>query len=152
MLVYFVRISILFKKFIYVIFYFLQEQLEKRPVPNKEYENGEKLDENDSIDFEEDETHDEKLPNNSLEMLPEKTKTDQNNKNKSSGNELETEEIIEKYSIDGDTVLTHTVERGMDTVFHTIDFKDDSNVNFTEITQHKENIKNQLINWFEVNV
>lgn len=116
---------------------------------NNEIENGEKLIEEDLISIEVDGTDDEELSKSGLELLPEKTKSnDQNNRNQpSSVNELENVEE-DKYCIDGDFVLTHTVERGMDTMFHTVNLKDDIDIYSTETIDHKKNIKSQLDKWF----
>jgi len=118
-------------------------------LPNNE--NGDKLEDDVLIDIEEDKTQDEELSKSGLEMLSEKIKTENpNDKNKSSSmNELENVGDDE-YCVDGEIVLTHTVERGMDTMFHTIDFKEDGDAYSAETIDHKENIKNQLDKWFKV--
>lgn len=99
---------------------------------------------------------DEKENQNGEELLPEKTKP-KNKNSQYSTNELdnlkEEEEDCdeEPIDIDGEVVPTYTVERGMDTMFHTADLKDD-NDDDTSIDKkdHTEYIRNQFDKYLEV--
>lgn len=117
-------------------------------MPNDE--NGDDLNKDDEIELEED--TDKTETQNGEEILPEKIKSKiwnnqslLNDMDKDQSNEnLEEEPIV----TDGEIILTHTVERGIDTMFHTVDIKEDnSSVNKKD---HKEYIKNQLDKWFDV--
>lgn len=127
--------------------------MEKRPLPNTEDQNGEELNEEIEIEIEQD--IDETKSINGEELLSEKIKpknqNNQTSKNESDnlGNDNNDEEHI---NVDGEIVLTHTADRGMDTMFHTIDFKEDNEILSIDLKNHKEYIKNQFDKWVEVSL
>lgn len=125
-------------------------------MPNDEDEIGDELKEDEIMEIEEDVNENE--TNNGEEVLPEKFKPRKPN-NQSSTNESDnlredennTEEQID---VDGEIVLTSTVERGMDTMFHTVELKeDDDKYSFdVDVKNQKELIENQMTKWFNVNL
>ncbi|VVC30846.1 ATPase, dynein-related, AAA domain,von Willebrand factor, type A,AAA+ ATPase domain,P-loop [Cinara cedri] len=131
------------------------EQLEKMPVPNIENQIGEELKEDDEMEVEEMEVEEISNENKTKELgeeiLPEKIKS--KIKNKQSMNDSDCQKIednlIEKHTIDGEVVLTHTAERGMDTMFHTMDVTEDNDEFSLSKTDFNELIKNQFHKWVE---
>lgn len=51
--------------------------------------------------------------------------------------------------VDGEIILTLTAERGIETMFHTIDVKEDD-AHSVDKKNYKEYIQNQFDNWLEV--
>lgn len=99
------------------------------------------------------ETFNEEKPKNGEEILPDKINS-KNQNSRSTMNELENFEEVENYNderidVDGEVILTHSVERGMDTRFHTVDFKEDD-IYSTDVKDHTNYIKNQIDIWCEV--
>lgn len=92
--------------------------------------------------------------NNGEEVLPEKFKPrKQNNQSftNDSDNFGEDENNIEELiDVDGEIILTSTVERGMDTLFHTVDLNEDNDKFFIDVKDQKELIQNQITKWFDV--
>lgn len=117
-------------------------------MPNNENEQGDDLKKEDEIELGKD--VDEIETQNGEEILPETIKPRIRN-NQSSINDLDQEnENLEEEPIvtDGEIILTHTVERGIDTMFHTVCIKEDNSSIVKK--DHKEYIKNQLDKWFNV--
>lgn len=92
-------------------------------------------------------------PVNEDEILPDKI----NSKNRNSRSTMNESENLEdeNYSdehidVDGEVIQTHSVERGMDTMFHTDDLKEDDDVNSIDVKDHTNYIKNQIDIWSEV--
>lgn len=52
--------------------------------------------------------------------------------------------------VDGEVVLTLTAERGIETLFHTIDVNGEDEAHSVDKKNYKEYIKNQFDNWLEV--
>lgn len=122
------------------------------PVPNNENQIGEELKEDDEIEIEE--ISNENKTNEVLgEILPEKIKPKLQN-NQSSMNDSdclgEEDNIVENHTIDGEVVLTQTAERGMDTMFHTMDVTEDNDASSINKNDLKQYIKNQYNKWAEV--
>lgn len=91
---------------------------------------------------------------NGDEILPEKMKT-KNRNNQSSMNDpensKENDEFIEEHvDVDGEDILTHFAERGLETTFHTVDVEETDDVNSTNIKDHSEYIKSQFDKWLDV--
>lgn len=125
--------------------------MEKRPLPNTEDQNGEELNEEIEIEIEQDIEETKSINGDELlsEKIKPKNQKNQTSKNESDnlGNDNNDEEHI---NVDGEIVLTHTADRGMDTMFHTIDFKEDNEVLSIDLKNHKEYIKNQFDKWVKV--
>lgn len=135
-------------------FFFLQEQLETRPLPNDENQIGEELKEDDEMEI--DDNINEVNSENGDEILPDKINS-KNRNSRSTMNELENLEEDENFSderidVDGEVILTHSVERGMDTMFHTDDLKEDDDVYSVDVKDHTNYIKNQIDIWSEVSI
>lgn len=126
--------------------------MEKRPVLNTEDKNCEELNEEIEMDIEQD--IDETKSINGDELLSEKIKP-KNQNNQTSKNEsdnLGNDKIDEEHiNVDGEIVLTHTADRGMDTIFHTMDFKDHEKLSI-DLKNYKEYIKNEFDKWVEVSL
>lgn len=122
------------------------------PIPNNENEVGEELKEDDEMEI--DEISNENKTNElGEEILPEKIKPKiQNNQSMKDSDCLTKEDnLIEKHTVDGEVVLTHTAERGMDTMFHSMDTTDDNDEIPINNKDFKTFIKNQFNKWVEVN-
>lgn len=92
--------------------------------------------------------------NNGDEVLPEKCRPRKQN-NQSSTNELDhvgedENNIKEQIAVDGEIVLTSTVERGMDTMFLTVECNEDDAESSFGVKDQKELIQNQKTKWFNV--
>lgn len=95
----------------------------------------------------------EENPKKGDEILPDKINP-KNQNSRSTINESENlgedENCIDEcIDVDGEVILTHTVERGMDTMFHTVDIKEDDDV-YSPNEKDYTKIKNQLEIWSEV--
>lgn len=122
------------------------------PIPNNENEIGEELKEDDEMEIEEI-SNEIKTKELGVEILPEKIKPKiQNNQSMNDSDCLTKEDnLIEKHTVDGEVVLTHTAERGMDTMFHTMDVTEDNDEIPIIKKDLKEYIKNEFNKWVEVN-
>lgn len=94
-------------------------------------------------------------PKQGDELLPEKVKPKKKNNqpimNETDGFEhKEINDDEEQIDVEGDVVLTHGVERGMETMFHTAEIKDDEEIFEIEVKDHKEFLQDQYNKWMEV--
>lgn len=100
------------------------------------------------------EENDEDKTQNGEEILPDKVKSKKLNKQSVSNepNNLEEDENhVEPINVDGEVILTHTVERGMDTKFHTVELSDHIEHSLS-IKDYDEDFVNQLNEWSEVSL
>lgn len=103
---------------------------------------------------------DEIETNNGQTVLPEKIKPkyqdNQTSINESENIEEEENDEKEHIDIDGEVVLTHTVERGMDTDYHTGEFKDEpTNISVNQncidrLLAQRSYIQNEFEKWAAV--
>lgn len=125
-------------------------------MPNNEDEKGEELKENDEMEIEIDEFDDDKETKGEeilAEKIKPKNRNDQSSMNKIDNPGEDDNDVEEHIDVDGEVVLTHTVERGLDTMFHTVNLKeDDEDVYSNDKKDYKEYIRNQFDNWFEVSL
>ncbi|XP_050541449.1 midasin [Daktulosphaira vitifoliae] len=127
----------------------LNEQLENRPLPNNEDESSEEL-KDDDIEMEE--NIDEEELKLGEDLVSEKIKTNKHS-NQPTTNEsenLDDENLNdEKIDVDGDIILTHTVERGTNTMFYTGEIKSDEELLDMNVNDHKELLQEQFNKWLE---
>ncbi|XP_025407976.1 midasin-like [Sipha flava] len=127
------------------------EQLEKRPLPNNDDQMGEDLKEDEVMEIEEEINENE--TNNGEEVLPEKFKPrKQNNQflmNDFDNFEEYENKIEEQINVDGEIVLTSTVERGMDTMYHTVELNEGDDKYPIDVKNQKELIQDQMAKWFD---
>lgn len=104
-------------------------------------------------DIEMEENIDEEESKLGEELVSEKIKAKKNN-NQSTSNEgenLENENLNdEKIVVDGDIILTQTVERGTNTTFHTAVIESDEELLDIDVNNHKELLQEQFTKWLEV--
>lgn len=87
------------------------------------------------------------------EKIKPKNRNDQSSMNKTDNLGEDDNNVEEHIDVDGEVVLTHTVERGLDTMFHTVNLKeDDEDVYSIDKKDYKEYIRNQFDNWIEVSL
>jgi hypothetical protein len=113
---------------------------------------GEDLKEDEVMEIEEEINENE--TNNGEEVLPEKFKPrKQNNQflmNDFDNFEEYENKIEEQINVDGEIVLTSTVERGMDTMYHTVELNEGDDKYPIDVKNQKELIQDQMAKWFDV--
>ncbi|KAK7603581.1 hypothetical protein V9T40_003580 [Parthenolecanium corni] len=127
-----------------------QEQAEKQPVLGEE--NDEEVKEDDQMDLEENE--EENTLDEISQQKADKIKSSKPDRNKPNEGESELSNEDEPpldVKVEGDYVNTMTVERGLDTTFHTLDIEDDPNeeqyLSLEYINSLKSKVQDQLASW-----
>jgi len=120
-------------------------------LPNNENQPGEEL-KDDEMEIEQDVNEND--TKNGDEIKPEKMKTKSRNNQSSMNDPDDSKEnddfIEERVDVDGEDILTHFAERGLETTFHTVDVEETNDVDSTSIKDHDQYIRSQFDKWLDV--
>lgn len=121
-------------------------------MPNNENQLGEDLKDDDEMEIEQDVNEND--TKNGDDILPEKMKTKNRNNqptiNESDDSKENDEFFEDRVDVDGEDILTHFAERGLETTFHTVDVEEIEDVDSSNKKDHQEFIKSQFDKWLDV--